>query len=41
MYQRYKRAGVVEAALAAKSNFEKKHGPTVKSKSADAVKPGS
>lgn len=40
MYMRYKRAGFVEAALDAKNKFEKKYGPTVKSKAADAVKPG-
>ncbi len=40
MYTRYKRAGYVEAAIEAKNKFEKMHGPTVKSKAADSVKPG-
>ena len=41
MYARYKRAGYVEAALEAAKEFEKKHGPTVKSKAAEgSVKPG-
>ena len=41
MYARYKRAGYVEAALEAAKMFEKKHGPTVKSKAAEgSVKPG-
>lgn len=41
IYKRYKRAGYVKAAIDAKDNFERKHGPTVKSKAAESVKPGS
>jgi tetratricopeptide (TPR) repeat protein len=39
-YARYKRAGYIEAALEAKEAFERRHGPTVKSKAAETVKPG-
>ena len=40
MYNRFKQAGLYQAALQAKEDFEKRHGPTVKSKAAETVKPG-
>jgi hypothetical protein len=41
LYTRYQRAGYLQAALAAKVEFEQKHGPTVKSKAAEEqVRPG-
>jgi hypothetical protein len=40
MYNRFKQAGLYQAALQAKVDFETRYGPTVKSKAAETVKPG-
>ncbi len=40
MYTQYKHAGYVTAAIRARDEFEKRYGPTVKSKAAETVKPG-